>query len=217
MVARFGYFAGVLTMTFSPPSQRNTQGHILAGGRATRMQGEDKGLLELNDRPLVAYVIERLRPQVSNICISANRHLSQYQHYGLPVITDSLAGFLGPLAGIHTALLACEKEWLLTVPVDCPFLPEDLLHRLSKAVTTAQRPLAVVHDGTGLQPAFCLLHHGLGDDLQSYLEQGGRKTAEWLRQHNPALADYSDHPDVFLNINSPADLELAGRRLAHVD
>jgi len=103
------------------------------------------------------------------------------------------------------------------VPVDCPFLPEDLVTRLSQAVTSAQRPLAVVHDGMSLQPAFCLLRQSLTDNLQQYLEQGGRKTGEWLRQHNPALADYSDNPDAFININSPADLELAGRRLEHVD
>jgi molybdopterin-guanine dinucleotide biosynthesis protein A len=88
--------------------------------------------------------------------------------------------------------------------------------RLCQAVNSTQRPLAVVHDGTGLQPTFCLLHHSLFDKLQQYLEQGGRKTGEWLRQHDPALADYSDNPDAFININSPADLELAGRRLQHV-
>ena len=202
-------------MTLPPPSKENIQAHILAGGRATRMQEEDKGLLELNGKPLVVYAIEQLRPQVSSICISANRHIQQYRHYGLPVITDTLQGFLGPLAGIHAALLACHGEWLLTVPVDCPFLPADLALRLSQAAISAQRPLAVVHDGMGLQPAFSLLHHSLSANLQQYLEQGGRKTGEWLRQHNPALADYSDKPDAFININSPADLELAGKRQQH--
>ena len=181
------------------------------------MQGEDKGLLELNGKPLVAHVIERLRSQVTTIRISANRHMEQYQRYGWPVIVDSLEGFLGPLAGIHSALLTCHTEWLLTVPVDCPFLPEDLVTRLSQAVTSTQRPLAVVHDGIGLQPTFCLLHQSLANNLQQYLEQGGRKTGEWLRQHNPALADYSDNPDAFININSPAELELAEKRLRHVD
>jgi molybdopterin-guanine dinucleotide biosynthesis protein A len=74
----------------------------------------------------------------------------------------------------------------------------------------------VVHDGKGLQPAFCLLHHSLLNDLQDYLEQGGRKAGHWLRQTNPALADYANEPDAFLNINSPADLKLAGQRLVHV-
>ena len=204
-------------MTFPPPGKTNIQAHILAGGRASRMQEADKGLLELNGKPLVVHVIEQLHSQVTNICISANRHLEQYQRYGWPVITDSEAGFLGPLAGIHSALLTCHSEWLLTVPVDCPFLPEDLVIRLSQAVTSAQRPVAVVHDGRGLQPTFCLLHHSLAANLQQYLEQGGRKTSEWLRQHNPALADYSDNPDAFFNINSPADLALAVKRLAHGD
>lgn len=203
-------------MTFPPPSKKNIQAHILAGGRGNRMQGADKGLLELNGKPLVEHVIERLDTQVTTISISANRNLEQYQRYDLPVIADSLQGFLGPLAGIHSALHACHTDWLLTVPVDCPLLPGDLVTRLSQAVISAHRPLAVVHDGTGLQPAFCLLHHSLTDKLQQYLEQGGRKTGDWLRQLNPALADYSDNPDAFININSPADLELAGKRLQHV-
>ena len=203
-------------MTFPPPTQRSIRGHILAGGRATRMQGEDKGLLELNGKLLIDHVIDKLRPQVATICISANRHISQYERYGVPVIMDNLEGFLGPLAGIHAALLSCQEEWLLTVPVDCPFLPGDLAHRLSQAITASQHSVSVVHDGKGLQPAFCLLHHSLLNDLQDYLEQGGRKAGHWLRQTNPALADYANEPDAFLNINSPADLKLAGQRLVHV-
>ncbi len=203
-------------MAFSTPGKTNIEAHILAGGRASRMEGADKGLLVLNGKPLVEHVMARLHNQVTDICISANRHLEQYQQYGLAVITDKQEGFLGPLAGIHTALLTCQREWLLTVPVDCPFLPEDLVSRLSQAITAAQRPVAVVHDGIGLQPTFCLIHQSLTDDLQQYLTQGGRKTAEWLRQHKPALADYADNPEAFININSPADFELAEKRLAHV-
>jgi len=202
-------------MTFPPPSKKIIQGHILAGGRASRMQGEDKGLLTLSGKPLLEHVLERLSSQVATIYISANRQPQQYQAYGWPVIGDNLEGFLGPLAGIQAALLACECEWLLTVPVDCPFIPEDLLQRLSQAVITTNRPLAVVHDGKGLQPTFCLLHQSLAESLQHYLQQGGRKTGEWLRQQEPALADYSDKPDAFININTPEDLELAEQRLRH--
>lgn len=204
-------------MTISPPSRHNIQGHILAGGRATRMQGEDKGLLALNGKPLVANVIERLRPQVAGICISANRHIKQYQQYGLPVITDSLTGFLGPLAGIHAALLVCEQEWLVTVPVDCPFLAADLVSRLSAAAMRNKRPIAVVHDGSALQPTFCLLHQSLTENLQQYLQQGGRKTGEWLQQHDPALADFADKSEAFININSLADLTQAEKQLTHAD
>jgi len=203
-------------MTFSKPDKTTLQAHILAGGRASRVEGADKGLLVLHGKPLVEHVMARLRPQVTHICISANRHLEQYQCYGWPVITDSQEGFLGPLAGIHSALLTCQRDWLLTVPVDCPFLPADLVVRLSQAVTASQRPVAVVHDGMALQPTFCLIHQSLTDNLQEYLHQGGRKTAEWLRQHKPALADYADNPEAFININSPADFELAEKRLAHV-
>ena len=203
-------------MQLSPPSKKNTQAHILAGGRASRMQGEDKGLLSLNGKPLLEHVLERLHSQVDNIYISVNRQPQPYQTYGWPLISDNLEGFLGPLAGIHAAMLACQCEWLLTVPVDSPFIPEDLLQRLTQAVITNNRPLAVVHDGKGLQPTFCLLHKSLTESLQHYLQHGGRKTGEWLRQQEPALADYADNPDAFININTLEDLVLAEQRLQHV-
>jgi molybdopterin-guanine dinucleotide biosynthesis protein A len=112
-------------------------------------------------------------------------------------------------------MLVCQCEWLLTVPVDSPFIPKDLLQRLSKAIITSNRPLAVVHDGKGLQPTFCLLHQSLTGSLQTYLQQGGRRTGEWLRQQEPALADYVDNPDAFININTPEDLAQAEQRLQH--
>ena len=202
-------------MAFTPPSSTNLAAHILAGGQATRMQGEDKGLLTLSGKLLLEHVLERLTPQVNAIYITVNRQPQDYQAFGWPVIGDHLEGFLGPLAGIHAAMLVCECEWLLTVPVDSPFIPEDLLQRLSQAVVTNHRPLAVVHDGKGLQPTFCLLHTSLSESLQHYLQQGGRKTGEWLRQQQPALADYSDNPDAFININTPEDLAQAEQRLRH--
>jgi molybdopterin-guanine dinucleotide biosynthesis protein A len=204
-------------MQLSSPSKENTQAHILAGGQATRMQGEDKGMLTLNGKPLLEHVLERLRSQVDTIYISVNRQPQHYQTYGWPVISDKLEGFLGPLAGIHAAMLVCQCEWLLTVPVDSPFIPKDLLQRLSQAVISNNRPLAVVHDGKGLQPTFCLLHQSLAENLQHYLQQGGRKTGEWLRQQEPALADYADNPDAFINVNTPEDLAQAEQRLQHVN
>lgn len=204
-------------MTLPLPTKQNILAHILAGGRARRMQGEDKGLIELHGKPLLRHVMERLDNQVSTLCISANRHLEQYQQFGCPVITDHLAGFLGPLAGIHAALQSHKAEWYLTVPVDCPFLPGDLVMRLSQAITTTQRPLAVVHDGIDLQPTFCLLHQSLAESLQDYLQAGGRKTSEWLRLQNPALVDYSDNPKAFTNINTLDDLEEAEQQLQHAD
>ena len=136
-------------MLFNPPASTNLAAHVLAGGQATRMQGEDKGLLELNGKPLLEHVLDRLRSQVSTIYISVNRQPQHYQAYGWPVISDKLDGFLGPLAGIHAAMLASQCEWLLTVPVDCPFIPKDLLHRLAQAAISADRPVARSDSGVG--------------------------------------------------------------------
>ena len=124
-----------------------------------------------------------------------------------------------PFGGLTTYTSSCtelqtsQAEWILTVPVDCPFLPEDLVKRLAQAIASTQRPLAVVHDGAGLQPAFCLLHQSLAENLQLYLQEGGRKAGEWVRLQNPALVDYSDNPEAFTNINPPQDLQQAEQRL----
>ena len=187
---------------------------VLAGGRARRMAGEDKGLLELAGRPLIAIVLQRLQPQVGHICISANRNAGRYQQYGWPVIRDAEPEqYLGPLAGIDSAFRQCDSDWLLTVPVDCPFLPTDLAARLCRAIGSSGRPLAVAHDGQGWQPAFCLLHRGLQASLAGFLAAGNRKTVDWQRSHDPARADFSDQPEAFVNLNTPADLRQAGQRL----
>ena len=76
---------------------------ILAGGRGTRMGGADKGLLELAGRPLVAHLLEALRPQVATVLISANRNTEVYARFGATVVPDPWPDFRGPLAGIAAA------------------------------------------------------------------------------------------------------------------
>lgn len=103
---------------------------ILAGGRATRMNGVDKGLVQLQQKPLIQYVIERLATQVHEIIINANREIMQYQALGYPVLMDETADFIGPLAGISLGLKQAKHDYLLSVPCDSPLLPLDLAQRL---------------------------------------------------------------------------------------
>jgi molybdenum cofactor guanylyltransferase len=107
-----------------------TVGLILAGGRSRRMQGRDKALLAVHGETLLAHAIRRLRPQVDTLVLNSNAAPDSLAEYGLPVIPDLLPGFLGPLAGIHAGLMQYPEDYLVTVAVDLPFLPPDLVTRL---------------------------------------------------------------------------------------
>jgi len=180
---------------------------ILAGGRGSRMGGRDKGLVTLSDRPMIAHVLDALKPQVGKIIISANRNLSRYASFGFPVISDELEGYQGPLAGILAGMKHVDTPWVLCAPCDAPALPRDLARRLAQALDRQPAELAVVHDGANLQPAFLLASLALKEDLADYLRRGKRKLGQWCNKHNPALADYSNAPEHFINVNHTGDLE----------
>src|SRR5437660_7712009 len=109
-------------------------GIVLAGGQGRRMGGVDKGLVELDGRPLAAHVIARLAPQVSALVINANQNLERYAAFGHPVVPDAVGGFAGPLAGLHAGMTAATRSCVVTVPCDSPFLPLDLVARLAHAL-----------------------------------------------------------------------------------
>lgn len=180
-------------------------GLILAGGRATRMQGQDKGLVGLNHRPMVAYVLDALEPQVGGIAINANRNLERYRAFGSPVISDTLTGFQGPLAGMAAALAHCQTPYIVTVPCDGPLLPMDLVARLYAALQRQHAEISVAHDGKRMQPVFALIHRSLHASLLSYLEAGERKIDRWYERHRTTTTDFSDVPQAFLNVNTPQE------------
>jgi molybdopterin-guanine dinucleotide biosynthesis protein A len=179
---------------------------VLAGGRARRMGGNDKGLIELNQAPLIEYALTVLRGQVETILINANRNIERYAGMGYPVIEDRCSGFNGPLAGMASALSVMHTRYLVTVPCDSPALPQDLVDRLMSARAEGDAELAVAHDGTRMQPVFALLERSLQPSLDRYLDAGGRRIDQWYVQHRLALADFSDQPNAFINVNTPEDL-----------
>lgn len=178
---------------------------ILAGGRARRMDGEDKGLIELKGRPLLDYIIAALRPQVGEILVNANRNLERYRAFGYPVIEDIMGDFFGPLVGMATGMQATGKPYLLTVPCDSPLVPAQLAGSLYRALINETAELSVAHDGVRMQPVFALLDCHLLPGLLDYLNGGGRKIDTWYAQHRLALADFSAAPETFLNLNTPED------------
>jgi molybdenum cofactor guanylyltransferase len=178
------------------------------------MGGEDKGLIELNGRPLLDYVIAGLRSRVGAILVNANRNLERYREFGYPVIEDIVTGFSGPLAGMATGMQAADTPLLLTVPCDSPFVPPDLGERLLRVMRDTGAGICVAHDGERLQPVHALLKCRLLPDLLAYLNGGGRKIDTWYARHRMARADFSGMPDMFLNLNTPADRQLLEDRLA---
>jgi molybdopterin-guanine dinucleotide biosynthesis protein A len=181
-------------------------GVILAGGRAQRMGGRDKGLLLLAGQPMAAHVIRLLHPQVDELLINANRHASAYQQLGYSVVSDGNDHFLGPLAGMLAAIRATTNPYILSAPCDSPLLPADYAQRMHAVLVKEKAELCVAHDGQRLQPVFALLSKTLENSLTTYLEAGERKIDRWFAGHRMATANFADHPEMFRNINTPEEL-----------
>ena len=178
---------------------------ILAGGKGRRMGGEDKGLLEFDGQPLVARLIASLEKQGVRIVINANRNREIYEGFGVPVITDRLEEFQGPLAGFASALHAVDSGFILTLPCDGPLLADDYVERFITCQAESGAPLCVAFDGERLQPVHALISTELRDSLDEFLAGGERKIDRWYALHDFAQADFSARKDMFRNINTPAD------------
>lgn len=194
-----------------------TTGVILAGGLARRMGGHDKGLLEVNGRPMVLHIRDLLRPQVDHLVINANRNHQTYATLtGCPVVCDQVGDFAGPLAGMASALSRCQTPYLVAVPCDSPFVAPDLVTRLHWNLQSQQADIALATAGDKLQPVFVLLSRNLLDSLLLFLESGGRKLIDWYYQHVVAEVDFTDRAEMFENINTPEEQQRIERQLRQV-
>ena len=181
-------------------------GIILAGGRARRMGGQDKGLLSLSGKPMIEQVLATLKPQVAKLIINANRNLDAYGAYGYPVVADEYGEFCGPLAGMASGMKAATTPLVLTVPCDAPFIPNDLAARLYAALVHEQAEISVVRWAGRLQPVFTLMQSSLLSSILAFLETGERKIDKWFTEHHWSIADFADLPNAFININSTTEL-----------
>ena len=191
---------------------KNTLGLILAGGLARRMGGGDKARIRIGNATILERVVERLAPQCGRIIINANGEPARFADTGLTVVADSIPDFAGPLAGILSGLdwMAAnvpDREWLASVPGDCPFVPRDLVTRLHKARTGAGVPLACARSGEWRHPVVGLWPVSLREDLRRAVsDEGLRKIEVWTERHGIALANWTDAPvDPFFNVNTPDD------------
>lgn len=191
-------------------------GVILAGGRATRMGGGDKGLRMVGGRRLIDHVIDRLGPQCGAMAINANGDPARLSEFGLPVVADSLADHPGPLAGVLAGL-----DWaagqgataIVTAAADTPFFPKDLVARLMASAGPSGLCLAASPDETDRvqrHPTFGLWPVALRDDLRAALTAGLRKIVIWTDGHGAGQAVFDSTPfDPFFNVNTPEDIAAA--------
>ncbi|PWJ22015.1 molybdenum cofactor guanylyltransferase MobA [Jannaschia seohaensis] len=188
-------------------------GVILAGGRATRMGGGDKGRLEVGGCALIEHVIARLGPQVDALALNANGDPARWADLGLPVIADADDARAGPLAGVLAGLdwaAGAGAEAIVTAAADTPFLPRDLVERLVAAAGPSGLALAATREEGRFwpQPTFGLWPVALRDDLRAALADGTRKVLHWTDRHEAGLAVWGD-PAPFFNVNTPEDLARA--------
>jgi molybdopterin-guanine dinucleotide biosynthesis protein A len=180
-------------------------GIVLAGGQGRRMGGVDKGLQVLRGKPMVAWVLERLAPQVDEILVNANQNLEAYARFGYRVVPDAVGGFAGPLAGLHAGLSAAAHPLAVTVPCDSPFLPLDLVARLRRAL--GAHDLAVAKTGEQPHPVFSLVRRAVLGHLAEFLAGGGRKIDAWYASLKVVEVPFDDEADAFRNINTIAELK----------
>jgi molybdenum cofactor guanylyltransferase len=184
-------------------------GIILAGGEGRRMDGQDKGWIELHGKPLIRHVLDRLQPQVSSRCIiSANRNLERYRALGVPVVTDAEV-YLGPLAGIAHALQHIDTDYALVVPTDAPLVPLDLATRLQNELPAK---LVICHDGERLQPLFGIFHRSLSESIFQFLHSGQRQLTRWCMEQSPKTVTIGD-TFAFANLNTAEELARIGTHL----
>src|SRR5947199_9836133 len=179
-------------------------GIVLAGGLGRRMGGVDKGLQPLHGKPMIEHVLARFAPQVDEIVINANQNHDRYAAFGHRVVPDRVAGYAGPLAGLHAGLAAVSRPLAATVPCDSPFLPADLVERLQGALGT--NDLAVARTGCRAPPVFALVRRSAAAHLEAFLAGGGRKIDAWYASLKAVEVNFDDEADAFRNINTLEEL-----------
>jgi molybdopterin-guanine dinucleotide biosynthesis protein A len=195
-------------------------GVLLAGGQSQRMGGGDKNLRLLGGKPMLAHVIERAKPQVDALVLNANGDPQRFANFGLPVISDSIAGFAGPLAGVLAGLdwaaeHVPEAELVASFATDAPFFPRDLVNRLAVALEEGGFDLACAQSNGQAHPVFGLWPLSLRGALREALAAGMRKVDRWTARYKLVEVEFLAEPvDPFFNANRPDDLAEAERLIA---
>ena len=188
---------------------------ILAGGKARRMGGQDKGLQILGKQSLIEHVINRLQPQIHQISINANRNQTEYAKFGFPVFSDELPDFQGPLSGMLTALEKTNSDFILFTPCDTPFFPTNLLDKLKSTVKNDRTLIAYACDEEREHPVFCLMSVQLKEKLQHYLASGERRLLQFMKENGGVAVKFTKEEGNFENFNTLDDLKKNSNLIEH--
>ena len=180
---------------------------ILAGGKARRMGGQDKGLQILGKKSLIEHIIHRLQPQIHDISINANRNQTEYAKFSFPVFSDELPDFQGPLSGMLTALEKTKSDFILFTPCDTPFFPTNLLDKLQSAVKNDRTLIAYACDEEREHPVFCLMSIQLKEKLRHYLASGERRLLQFMNENGGISVKFTKEEGNFENFNTLDDLK----------
>lgn len=189
---------------------------LLAGGLARRMQGQDKGLMLLNGKPMASYALSVLLDRASQCVINANRNQDAYAKLCnslVPVISDTRSGHLGPLAGLSAGIEHLQTSYVLMCPCDSPFLQAGLVDALVQQCQVNDADIAVAHDGERLQPVFSIVNIRVKDSLDAFLDSGERKIDRWFLAHKLIEVDARNFSDSFRNINTGEELQAAEQEM----
>ena len=188
---------------------------ILAGGKARRMGGQDKGLQILGKQSLIQHVIHRLQPQIHDISINANRNQTKYAKFGFPVFSDELPDFQGPLSGMLTALEKTKSDFILFTPCDTPFFPTNLVDKLQSAVENHRALIAYACDEEREHPVFCLMSVQLKEKLRHYLASGERRLLQFMKKNRGISVTFTKEEGNFENFNTMDDLKKNSNLIEH--
>lgn len=196
-------------------------GLLLAGGLARRMGGGDKGLCTIGGKTILERVIDVMQPQCEGLILNANGAIDRFERFGLPIVSDDIPGFAGPLAGVLAGLdwisaHRPEIEYCVSVPTDTPFLPHDLVERLLVSKQAVGAELAYAVSGGSTHPVIALWPIELRHDLRRALvDEEMHKVGAFTRRYKIAECDWPASPiDPFFNANEPRDIIAAEALLA---
>ena len=192
-------------------------GVILAGGEARRLGGKGKAFVNVSGVPLVWHIINNFKGQVNNLAINS-RDKNKFLDFGLPILDDTIKeeGGSGPLAGISSAIKWAKtldnkiNNYVVTVPVDTPFLPLDLVKRMSMELSINNADVIMASSNNNIYPVIALWSLDLDIYLDKALYEGIRKIDAFTNLYNVSIVDWSySNINPFFNINKQKDIILA--------